>query len=62
MLSRSGIVQKGTSLKYAIRNVYESLGYELIEVPKMPVKTRCEFLPDAEIIVFGSQIHGTAKP
>ncbi|NTV67291.1 MAG: hypothetical protein HGB06_06340 [Chlorobaculum sp.] len=28
----------------AIRAVYESLGYELIEVPKLPVDARCEFV------------------
>jgi hypothetical protein len=32
------------SLHDAIRAVYESLGYELIEVPKLPVEARCEFM------------------
>jgi predicted ATPase len=29
---------------YAIRMVYESLGDYLIEVPKLPVEARCEFV------------------
>lgn len=32
------------ALYYAIHAVYKSLGYELIEVPKIPVYERCEFL------------------
>ena len=32
------------ALHDAIRAVYESLGYELIEVPKLPVEARCEFV------------------
>jgi predicted ATPase len=32
------------ALHDAIRAVYESLGYELIEVPKLPVEARCKFV------------------
>jgi predicted ATPase len=32
------------ALYYAILVAYESLGYELIEVPRLPVESRCEFV------------------
>ena len=32
------------ALHAAIRTTYESLGYDLIEVPRMPVEARCEFV------------------
>ncbi|HHE07548.1 MAG TPA: hypothetical protein ENL01_01285 [Chlorobaculum parvum] len=32
------------ALYYAIHAMYKSLGYELIEVPKIPVYKRCEFV------------------
>ncbi len=41
---RPQTLAEAKALHAAIRKVYESLGYELIEVPKMPVKARCEFV------------------
>ena len=41
---RPQTLAEAEALHDAIREVYESLGYELIEVPKMPVEARCEFV------------------
>ncbi|AAM72163.1 MAG TPA: hypothetical protein DEB17_03800 [Chlorobaculum sp.] len=41
---RPQTLAEANALHNAIHAVYESLGYELIEVPRMPVEARCEFV------------------
>ncbi|RXK88385.1 hypothetical protein EST62_03260 [Chlorobaculum sp. 24CR] len=41
---RPQTLAEAEALHDAIRTAYESLGYELIEVPRMPVNARCEFV------------------
>ena len=41
---RPQTLAESKALHAAIRKVYESLGYELIEVPRLPVEARCEFV------------------
>lgn len=41
---RPQTLAEANALHDAIRSTYESLGYELIEVPKLPVDARCEFV------------------
>ncbi|MBN1929198.1 MAG: AAA family ATPase [Chlorobiaceae bacterium] len=41
---RPQTLAEATALHDAIRAVYESLGYDLVEVPKAPVDERCEFV------------------
>jgi predicted ATPase len=36
--------EEAEALHHAIREVYESLGYDLIEVPRITVEARCEFV------------------
>lgn len=38
--------RESVELHDSIRKVYESLGYTLVEVPKLPVESRCRFLID----------------
>lgn len=38
--------RESRELHDSIRKVYESLGYRLLEVPKLPVERRCRFLLD----------------
>jgi predicted ATPase len=37
-------LEEAEVLHHAIREVYESLGYDLIEVPRITVEARCEFI------------------
>jgi predicted ATPase len=41
---RPQTLTESKALHAAIRKIYESLGYDLIEVPRMPVEARCEFV------------------
>lgn len=36
--------EEAEALHHAIRATYRSLGYDLVEVPKLPVETRCDFV------------------
>ena len=41
---RPQTLAESKALHDAVRKAYESLGYDLIEVPRMAVKARCEFV------------------
>jgi len=43
---RPQTLSEAEALYHAIRMVYESLGYKLVEVPKLPVAKRCDFVLD----------------